>query len=912
MIKSNVYLFDSESMQGGKYVDLTGLDETSLKQKRMVLSMQGASIVKIGKPIRFHLESESDYLTALNKNAVAVFYTDEDGDSVGLNPFYGFINSIDYENPNTCLVNYAIDPVLTYVGDTNVLDTDHDIFVERCSNPRVLIDNDNDESPDKLADPILNNTEPTDLFEQMDLKPVGKLYYLVYLSHDFSKNQSSSSAVLSFTYNTYSSNDDYQLGDKWLKLVKRTDGEGKRELTKSVDVLLYDDFSNLLADNFIWTENGIRIISVEYRYLTDEQIDTLKMHNNPIDGSNPELFEVPYNQYDYKEFNHYNLDKYPNYAKLKNSNYLEQTAKISGYEFKAPYATGGGIRFTVRDSLLLNYKPNVSFSFGANDGDDILTGDGILTDNSTLTGEIAFKSKYYSKLDIDRSITMSMSASDQYLYGHRNEIYLGALKIANQFKQEWYSLTQNNANEKSLALFNNGKDSALIDSNNAVDQDVIGHTTILNGEKIRENFDNEGTQLRKKQANDFKNLDVNYQASQAKMKASQATALNNLQNSQKVALSNLSSSQAVSLSNLTQIAKQAEKDRLNTTYNANVENSQNSKNVADHNIDTNFVTNQVLAGIGVVLEGPIAGAFTTLMNSLLTGAVNDAKAKAVLDTSYNGTGASDPAGLFKRLARSKQASDDNIDIANKSSADQMQASQKVATTNLQASQEVTSDNLSSSQATELANLKRSNDAQSNVLENNHKIETSALSTSQSNAVNSLSTSNDISSYSNAAGAKKAHASLDASYAKQTNSINQSFNVHKNIFMYNLQKAIENYLESIKATLLDKQHEALKVSEGNGLETQADKEMHVFINTYRQPEAVAAQNEGLLKKYGFFINNFINVRELFEDEAAETIKDYVYVKTRDIQVYKINDIGVPANAQQAIADRFDQGVWLKQA
>lgn len=887
-------------MQNDKYVDLTGLDESSLKQKRLTLSMQGASIVKIGKPIRFHLESESDYLTALNRNAVAVFYTYEDGSIINsLNPFYGFINSIDYENPNTCLVNYSIDPVLTYLGYTNFLTNDQSIFVERCSNPQMLIGY--DKIYDKLADPILNNTEPTDLFEQEILKPIGNLYYLVYLSHDFSKGQSDSSAILSFTYNTYNSNSDDQLGNKWLKLTKRTDGEGNRELAKSVDVLLYDDFSKLLADGFIWTENGSRIISVEYRYLTDEQIDSLKIHSRSIDASDPIIFEVSYTEDDHKQFTPYNLDNYPNYAKLKNSNYLEQTAKISGYEFKAPYAIEGGIGFTIRDSLLPSYRPNISFSFGSNDYGD-----------SPLIKSGAFKSKYYSKLDINRTITMTMSASDQYLYGHRNEIYLGALKIANQFKQEWYGLTQNNTNEKSLALFNNGKDSALIDSNNAVDQNVINQTAILNGEKIRENFGNQGDQLRKKQANDFKNLDVNYQANQAKMKASQATALNNLQNSQKIALSNLSSSQAVSLSNLTQIAKQAEKDRLNTTYNANVENSQNSKNVADHNIDTNFVTNQVLAGIGVVLEGPIAGAFTTLMNSLLTGAVNDAKAKAVLDTTYNGTDAADPAGLFKRLARSKQASDDNIDIANKAAADQMQASQKVATTNLQASQEVESDNLSSSQATELANLKRSNDAQSSVLENDHKIETSALNTAQSNAVNSISTSQDISSYSNAASAKKAHSSLTASYAKQTNAIDQNFNVHKNTFTYNLQKAIENYLESIKATLLDKQHEAYRVSEGNGLEAQADKEMYVFINTYRQPEAVASENEGLLKKYGFFINNFRNANGLFEDEAAETVKGYVYVKTRDMLVYKNSDTGIPADAQQAIADRLDQGIWLKQA
>lgn len=892
MIKSNVYLFDSDSMQGGKYVDLTGLDESSLKQKRMTLSMTGASIVKIGKPIRFHLESETDYLTALNKNAVAVFYTDEDGDEIGLNPFYGFINSIDYENPNTCLINYSIDPVLTYFTNTNALSGDHDIFVERCSNLHMLQDS------DKLTDPLLNSSEPTDLFEQKIFKPNGELYYVVYLNHDFSKNQSSSSAVLDFKYGSgsiaYLPNAE-QLADKWLNLVKKSDGEGERELTKSVEVLLYDDFSKLLTDDFIWTENGSRIIDVEYRYLTVEQIDALKMHINPIDASSPKLFEVSYAQDDDKQFTPYNLDSYPNYAKLKNSNYLEQTAKISGYEFKAPYASASGIKFTIRDSLLPKYKPNISFSFGEYNA-----------------GDSAFKNKYYSKLDIDRSINMAMSASDQYLYGHRNEIYLGALKIANQFKQEWYSLTQSNANEKSLALFNNGKDSALIDSNNAIDKDVIEQTYKFNGEKIKENFGSQSSQLNKKQTNEYKNLDVNYKTNRTNMQASQATALSNLQNSQKVALSNLSSSQAVSLSNLTKIAKQAEKDRLKTTYDANVENSQNSKNVADHNIDTNFVTNQVLADIGVVLAGPIAGAFTTLMNSLLTGAVNSAKAKAVLDTSYNGTGASDPAGLFKRMSRSKKASNDNIDIANKAAADQMQASQKVASDNLSASQKVASDNLSSSQTTELANLKRSYDAQHETIFNNQTIETSALSTSQGIAENNNSYSKIIGSYSNTASAKKAHNGLTTSYAKQTNSINQNFNVHKNTFMYNLQKAIENYLETIKATLLDKQHESFKISEGNGLETQADKDMYVFVNTYRQSEAVAKQNEGLLKKYGFFINNFRNTDELFVDEAIEPIKGYVYVKTRDMQVYKINDIGVPAVAQQAIADRLDQGIWLKQA
>lgn len=890
MIKSNVYLFDSESMQSGKYVDLTGLDETSLKQKRMTLSMTGASIVKIGKPIRFHLEAEDDYLTALNKNAIAVFYTNEDGGDIGLNPFYGFITSIDYENPNTCLVTYSIDPVLTYLTNTNALAGDQSIFVERISNPNMLIDS------DKLVDPLLNASEPTDLFEQKIFKPTGELCYLVYLNHDFSKGQSDSSAVLGFKYGggsiVYLPTAE-QLGDKWLNLVKRTDGEGNRELTKSAEVLLYDDFSKLLTDDYIWTENGSRIIDIEYRYLTGKQIDDLKMHINPADASNPNLFDVPYEQEDDKQFTPYNLDNYPNYAKLKNSTYLEQTAKISGYEFKTPYASASGINFAVRDSLLPKYKPNISFSFGENNA-----------------GDSAFKNKFYSKLDIDRSINMSMSASDQYLYGHRNEIYLGALKIANQFKQEWYSLTQSNANEKSLASFNNSKDSALIDSNNAIDKDVINQTYKFNAQKIEENFSYQAGQLNKKQANDYTNLDVNYDASKANMQASQATALSNLQNSQKVALSNLSSSQAVSLSNLTQIAKQAEKDRLKTTYDANVENSQNSKNVASHNIDTNFVTNQVLADIGVVLAGPIAGAFTTLMNSLLTGAVNDAKAKAVLDTTYNGTGASDPAGLFKRMARSKKASDDTIDIANKAAADQMQASQKVATTNLQTSQKVASDNLSSSQVTELANLKRSNDAQSNVLKNNHEVESSALLTSQDIAENNNSYSKTISSYSNTASAKKAHNGLDTSYAKQTNAINQNFNLHKNTFMYNLQKAIENYLESIKATLLDKQYEAFKVSEGSGLETQADKDMYVFINTYRQPEAVANQNEGLLKKYGFFINNFRNADELFEDEAAETVKGYVYVKTRDMQVYKINDIGVPAGAQQAISDRLNQGIWLK--
>ena len=892
MIKSNVYLFDSDSMQGDKYVDLTGLDESTLKQKRMTLSMTGASIVKIGKPIRFHLESESDYLTALNRNMVAVFYTDKDGADIGLNPFYGFINSIDYENPNTCLVNYSIDPVLTYLTNTNALTSDQSIFVERCSNPQMLGDS------DKLADPLLNSAEPTDLFEQKIFKPSGNLYYLVYLSHNFSKNQSDSSAVLGFKYGGgsigYLPNAE-QIGDKWLDLVKRTDGEGERELTKSVEVLLYDDFSKLLSDDFIWTENGSRIIDVEYRYLTGEQIDDLKMRINPIEASDPSIFDVPYAQDDGKQFTPYSLDSYPNYAKLKNSNYLEQTAKISNYSFKAPYVSASGISFAVRDSLLPKYKPNISFSFGEYNG-----------------GDSAFKNKYYSKLDIDRSINMAMSASDQYLYGHRNEIYLGALKIANQFKQEWYSLTQSNANEKSLASFNKGKDSDLIDTNNTVDQDIINQTYKLNNQKIEENISYQVGQLNKKQANDFTNLDVNYQASKANMQASQATALSNLQSSQKVALSNLSSSQAVSLSNLTKIAKQAEKDRLKTTYDANVENSQNSKNVADHNIDTNFVTNQVLADIGVILEGPIAGAFTTLMNSLLTGSVNSAKAKAVLDTSYNGTGAKDPAGLFKRLARSKQASEDNIDIATKASADQMQASQKVASDNLSASQKVAIDNLSTSQATELANLKRSIDAQSKAFVNSHEVEKSALATSQDIAENSNEFSAHISSYSTTASAKKAHNSLSTAYNKQVNSIDQNFNLHKSTFMYNLQKAIENYLESIKATLLDKQHESFKASEGAGLETQADKEMYVFINTYRQPEAVANQNEGLIEKYGFFINNFRTPSELFEDEAAEAIKGYVYVKTRDMQIYKINDIGVPAVAQQAIADRLNQGIWLKQA
>lgn len=894
MLRCNIYLFNGNSSADLKYVDFNdsaSVDEDTDDQldqfyaNKAVLSMKNTSITKLSNQIRFRLESEADYLKAVNCNMLAIIYKDNDQLADNVHEYICNITNVQYDQPQMVLISYQINPFLTYLKYSDFLSSKN--YIQRSSIESYMT-----KSSVYNIDEMLDNKEADNLIHYKRytlLNSNVKKYYIVYLKPSFDSDLTSKSIV----------NIDFKPNSQSIT-TGRVKGE-YHALKREIIACLYSKFDDILNDNVLWSAGGSRIIGVEWRYISDDMIKKLKAESSTFDVTDDlTTYKLTYNPSDAvgdivvdKNVNNYDKSKYKMYDKLQAQPYHKMIYHVSSYSYSPAY---GRADVDIYDSLLPKFSPTVSMKMQDSNLEN--------PNNST-----EFGGKNSAKLDLDRSINVYTSGANAYLFSHRNSIYAQAYKIMNSVISRYYTQAQSVNKAKTIANNNLAKSNELTDITSKNNIANTANINANNSDNVNLNYKLSQEALKNTQTTALNNLTSSQTTAKTNLDNTQSNALSNLKNTQKVAKDNLLKTQLTALNNLQKVAKQAALDKLNTSYKAQVDNAQNSENVARHNIDTQFVTSEFLSSLGVAMTGGLAEAFVALLNSFLTGAVNDVKAKALLDTNYSGDGADSPAGVFKRLERSKKASVDSIEISNKASANEMTANQKTAIANLnnsqanelnntQASQNVTTNNMLSSQKTEMNNLKHSQETAINNLTIDNQKANNNLSNSLKNSV--LSINNSV---------VNSKATNKNSNEKELFNIDASNNTQLTIWAKTIQLEINNFTTQINSEIADHAHEAYQVSAGSGYVTSAEKSLELIVETYVQDEATMERNEEILEKFGWSIKRNGSLSDYANADYVSKDK-YNYVQCSNTYIRASEGNLIPTQALNQINSAINNGLWIR--
>lgn len=791
-------------------------------------TMDNANIVKIGQKeaIRFDTSKENNFPSYYDFTTCK--YAEIDVNSTP-SKIYAFITQVDYDNPKTILIHYDIDYYNTYC--VNNFGNLSSAFIERSG----LYDADEDNI--KQSDAALPAGEPSVLRKSILLVKEMTPSILVY----YRALQGSAGGV---SLNKYTIKEDGQ--------------------NKSVNYTLKDQLS---------TTDSQEQISGSYKDVTANKLDSAKV-NTALDPNANQKSELKYKQVRY-----------------------DQTGLVSLFNDDALWSASGStiVGAELREGApdTENVDENGSYDVSFKSGDVI--SDAKLPDYLHKKPFMAYKlESRFGSLDVDPAqINANMISVKGYdsVLPHSHTIW----RVEGYPDSSWNgSTTFVDTQDRGIDLFVDGSFGHFYSQRNRLNAKISNFIRSFNA-KFDSLYASFATQvLATQNGNKVQKAAYNNSkfAKQATLKANNQTALQNMDNSNETATTNLNRSNSTSVSNFeaqtamqqANLARSNEKsiDTLDNNLQLTNKNLDNSYNTQTNDIKISFdqqLSDSALGSLTEIIGKAPGQAIMTMLNGILTGGINAATAKAKLDNTINGTGATAPAGERTRAKDTNDNQKTNLNLTQQAQVDNLTDSRKVGESNLNASNQTAIDNLASNQNTAKTNL--TNSQQTSL--NNQKI------------------------------------SLDSELASLENSLNlaivnlyTSMDAKLKSFLPSAIAEAENFMADLAAEIADYQGNTDRVSSGAGFAYDSLKNYQISLNIYTVNDSTLKKAKNYAKNFGIAINQTKSLRDYFlADSAKLTTNGFVdkefYLKTQNARLYFEN---APIQAETAISDSLNNGCYLQ--
>ena len=651
-------------------------------------TMTKASLVKIGQKeaIRFDTITKNDFPSYYDFTTCK--YAEIDVNSTP-SKIYAFITQVDYDNPKTILIHYDIDFYNTYcVNNFNGLSS---AFIERSG----LYDADEDNI--KQSDSALPAGEPSVLRKSNLLVKSMTPSILIY----YRALQGSAGGV------------------SLAKYTVKGDGQNK-----SVSYTIKDQLS---------TTDSQQQITGSYNDVTANKLDQSKI-TTTLDPNANQTSELKYKQVRY-----------------------DQAGLVNLFNDDALWSASGS---TIVGAELREGIGNVN-----NDGsyDVTFTGDSLNIDAKLpeylhkkpfMTYKIESR---FGSLDVDpaqlNADMISVKGYDSVM-PHSHTIW----RIEGLPDSSWNgSTTFVDSQDRGIDLFVDGSFGHFYSQRNRINAKISNFIRSYNA-KFDSLYASFATQvLATQNSNKLQKAAYNNSkfAKQSTLKASNQTALQNLDNSNSTATANLDRSNSTGVANFeaqtalqqANLARSNEKsiDTLDNNLQLTNRNLDNSYNTQTNDIKISFdqqLSDSALGSLTEIIGKAPGQAIMTMLNGILTGGINAATAKAKLDNTVNGTGATAPAGERTRAKDTNDNQKTNLNLTQQAQVDNLTDSRKVGESNLNASNQTALQNLASNQNTAKTNLTNSQQTSLNNQQVNLDSELASLENSLNLAIVNLYTSMD--------------------------------------------------------------------------------------------------------------------------------------------------------------------------
>lgn len=844
--------------------------------------MKNASMVYIGKPIKFH--GGTSYDDIMNCNYLIIKRQ---------NYYYGcFIDDVKYLNDGVVEILYTLDVWNTYKNRLNIINNP---IVERKS----IQGNPNYGYPTNgLTDPLMINNPASALidtytpgnynYDPDNYNYDGGLYYLVYASYHPTTSDVNDINVELTKYSIVQSGptggnsfNDYRGSEINSKI---SDNESSKKVT-DYEIKYYTSLSDIILDDTLWTANGSRILSIEVRP------GTLKRNNG----------DTIYGKISSdKSITTLNKEGFINIGNVSYG-YPYSNLKIHTGDNKIeinPYSSvndHGQLGYKVIDSVFPRTNP-VFIIEGANDSK---------------------ASSPYSSYTLtntnSRSIDAFSDGSTAFYFSNRNRIKAKVdnliIDLLGTIKKHYTSFLpdvtkynyNNNVSKKILDLNNTNKLNNLVTTNKANKDNFI-----TNLAKQKEAF------LNKLNAG-VDNLKLEQTLDNIVLNASMdlKTELNTINNNYETSLaentynnnsSNLSSNQA------------KQKDAFNSSQKAVVDNLENSvKNGALKNNDTSkelkdaIVEIRMISDLGNIINGGLSEAVENLakyfLNAMINGVIDKTVALVINQKQHDYA----ETIINNNLAVNK----DNLSRTQKASLLGFDTGQEIATNSLNnsyANQKLSIKN-SYDKSTDTIKAEKTNN--SDVLDSKHSTQFSVLTTNNAVSENSYAVDQQVSinnlnnSISNSERNTKndittSESVFNASQDIIINNIFYSLQASSEAMMIDIENTITKFNNSINGELRDYQYSTTQISSGDGLQNILTHKLNLYFDYYEQQDFEKTQNSNISETYGSYVYKHPDSSKLID-----LCTDGGYCKTINLKL----GTSVPLQALTKIENAFNNGVWF---
>lgn len=844
--------------------------------------MKNASMVYIGKPIKFH--GGTSYDDIMNCNYLIIKRQDY---------YYGcFIDDVAYLNDGVVEINYTLDVWNTYKNRLNIINNP---IVERKS----IQGNPNYGYPTNgLTDPLMINNPASALidtytpgnynYDPDNYNYDGGLYYLVYASdhpttsdvNDINVELTKYSIVQSGPTGGNSFND-YRGSEINSKI---SDNESSKKVT-DYEIKYYTSLSDIILDDTLWTANGSRILSIEVRP------GTLKRNNgDTIYGKiSPDKSITTLNKEGFINIGNVAYG-YP-YSNLK-IHTGDNKIEINPYSSVNDH---GQLGYKVIDSVFPRTNP-VFIIEGANDSKAsspyssyTLTNTNSRSIDAFSDGSTAF---YFSNRNRIKAKVDNLIID---LLGTIKKHYLPFLPDVTKYNYN------NNVSKKILDLNNTNKLNNLVTTNKANKDNFI--TNLAKQKEAFINKLNAGVDnLKLEQALD--NIVLN-----ASMDLK--TELNTINNNYETSLaestynnnsSNLSSNQA------------KQKDAFNSSQKAVVDNLENSvKNGALKNNDTSkelkdaIVEIRMITDLGNIINGGLSEAVENLakyfLNAMINGVIDKTVALVInqkqhdyAETIINNNLAVNKDNLSRTQKASLLGFDTGQEIAT-NSLNNSYANQKLSIKN---SYDKSTDTIKAEKTNNSDVLDSRHNTQTTILDINNAVSETNYNVGQQVSINNLNNSISNSERNTKNDITTSESVFNLSQGINSNNIFYSLQASSEAMMIDIENTIIKFNNSINGELRDYQYSTTQISSGDGLQNILTHKLNLYFDYYEQQDFEKTQNSNISETYGSYVYKHPDSSKLID-----LCTDGGYCKTINLKL----GTSVPLQALTKIENAFNNGVWF---
>lgn len=839
--------------------------------------MKNASMVYIGKPIKFH--GGTSYDEIMNCNYLIIKRQ---------NYYYGcFIDDVKYLNDGVVEINYTLDVWNTY---KNRLEIINNPIVERKS----IQGNPNHGYPTNgLTDPLMINNPASALKKTFTAYNYDEdTCYLVYASEHHTTSYVNGVNV-ELTKNSIAQSgpeggnsfNDYRRSEINSKFIDN----GSSKKVTDYEIKYYSSLSDIVLDDTLWTANGTRILSIEVR-------PGLLKRGNKTSGETLYSKEVPYESIvtigDNGSINI--CDSGVDYG------YPYSNLKIHTGDNKIeinPYSSlndEGQLSYEVIDSVFPRTNPVVIIE-GANDSKAsspyssyTLTNTNSRSIDAFSDGSTAF---YFSNRNRIKAKVDNLIID---LLGTIKKHYTPFLPDVNRYNYN------NNVNKKILDLNNTNKLNNLVTTNKA------------NKDNLTTNLAKQEEAFINKISAGVDNLELEQKLDNIVLNASMdlKTELNTINNNYETSLaentynnnsSNLSSNQA------------KQKDAFNSSQKAVVDNLENSvKNGALKNNDTSkelkdaIVEIRMISDLGNIISGGLSEAVENLakyfLNAMISGVIDKTVALVINQKQHDYA----ETIINNNLAVNK----DNLSRTQKASLLGFDTGQEIATNSLNnsyANQKLSIKN-SYDKSTDIIKAEKTNN--SDVLDSRHQTQTTILHINnavsetsydidQQVSINNLNNSISNSERNTKNDIATSESVFNASQGIISNNIFYSLQSSSEAMMIDIENTITKFNNTINGELRDYQYSTTQISSGDGLQNIATHKLNLYFDYYEQQYFEKSQNAHISETYGSYVYKHPDSSKLIDLCTGG------YCKTINLKL----GTSVPLQALTKIESAFNSGVWF---